>query len=293
MRLVVRGLCLLLALGSVASCEVSKQEVAAEYAEAPPAPRFAADPPSSRLSEIVVTGARATEISERRIARSHDITLRLPSTEVEAVQKRHLAECSKLNCEILSSSINRADESRIRASVSVRIPPQAFDAFIGILGESPSRITAHSEDAEDKTLAFIEVQKRLEIQTALRDRLMGMLKEPGQKKVEDLVDIETKLADVQTTIETDTAQRNYLLTLTETMAVSVDYVGTTAEAGGLDLSSLEFALTGFLRTIIGSLAMMIDFIAAIIPWLFFLALAVWASRRAYRRWKARRSVQTS
>jgi hypothetical protein len=293
----LRALFVVLLCVGLAACEQRKQEVAYDTLEAeappPPPPRFDAPPPRFAASApaVVIREAGAAESPDRRrIARSHSLNVRLPSSEVEATQKRHLAECEKLGCEILNSSINRDDEKRVRGSLSVRVPPAGLKAFLDLLAQPPATIAEHNESAQDRTLEFIEVEKRLEVQTALRDRLIGMLKEPGRKEVKDLIEIETKLAQVQTRIETDTAQRNYLVALTDTIAVTVAYAGTTAEAGGFDLSSLRFAITGFFDSLVASLAEVIGFVAIAIPWVLFGTLLVWAWRRLYRCWKARKTT---
>jgi hypothetical protein len=169
----------------------------------------------------------------------------------------------------------------------VRIAPDAFAAFADILTAPPARTVTHSTASEDKTIPLLDTEKRLEVKTALRDRLAAMLKEPGAKSLPDIFAVEKELAQVQGDIESIVAQRDYLRTVTETVRVNVAYVGLTAQAAGLDLSPISRAGSRFGETLVESVAALISFVAAIVPWLPLFALLWWAVRRALRRWRAR------
>jgi hypothetical protein len=121
----------------------------------------------------------------------------------------------------------------------------------------------------------------------LRDRLSVMLQEPGPKSPAELATIEKELAEVQGDIESIAAQRDYLRTITETVRVNVSYVGLAAQAGGIDLSPISRTVSSIGATLVGSAAVLISFLVAIVPWLPIFALLAWAARRARRRWRAR------
>jgi uncharacterized protein DUF4349 len=234
--------------------------------------------------------ARAAQSpADKRLAITHSFTLRLAATEVEPVQQRHLAECAKLGCTVLSTNLDRSIESRISARISMRIAPESYQAFVAVISAPPAEIVMHSESAEDKTAAILDVDKRLEVKTTLRDRLAAMLKDPGAKSAADLAAIEKELAQVQGDIEAIVAQRDYLRTLTDTVRVDITYRGVAAQAGGFDVSPIKQAVDGIGRTLVGSVAALISFLAAAVPWLPVIALVVWGGRRAMRRWRARRA----
>jgi Domain of unknown function (DUF4349) len=227
--------------------------------------------------------------SARRLAISHNFILRLPSAEVEATQKKHLAECSRLGCTIMQTQLDRSSEGRINARASVRIAPDAYAAFVTVIAALPSEVIGHSESAEDKTLPLLDVEKRLEVKSALRDRLTAMLRDSSARSVADVVAIEKELAEVQGEIEAAVAQRDYLRTQVDTVRVDIAYNGQPALIGGVDLSPISFALSGSGRTIVASVAALISFIAAVAPWLPLIALLGWIARRLRLRWKARKA----
>src|SRR5262245_56093837 len=45
-----------------------------------------------------------------RLAISHTFALRLPSSEVESIQQKHLAECAKLGCTVLNTRVDRSSQ---------------------------------------------------------------------------------------------------------------------------------------------------------------------------------------
>ncbi len=227
----------------------------------------------------------------KHLAVSHIFTLLLPSDQVEAIQNRHLAECVKLGGAVLETRLDRTNVGRISARTSIRLSPQAYTAFVTIMTAPPAEVMTHVEMAEDKTLPMIDVEKRLEVKTTLRDRLTSMLREPGKKSAADLAAIEKELAQVQADIEAATSQRDYLRTITETIKIDINYNGMAAQAGQIDLSPIDFAIKGIGRTIVSSIAMLISFIAAIVPWLPAIALIVWGVRRSLRRWKERKAAR--
>jgi hypothetical protein len=247
-------------------------------------------PPKQQASVPVASAVRAQTPDregavQKHMAVSHGFVLRLPAGDVEQSQRRHIDACVKAGGTILASQLNRADDGRVNASLSLRISPAAFEAFATLLAAPPATIVSHAEITEDKTVAVLDVEKRLEIKRALRDRLQAMLKDPGKANVADLVAIEKELAQVQGEIESAVAQQEYLRTLTETIKVDVTYQGVVVAAAGVDLSPITNALHNVGRTLVTSVGALISFLAMVLPWLPMVALALWAVARSWRKWR--------
>ena len=226
----------------------------------------------------------------QRIAVTRGFTLRLPSIEVAAVQERHLAECAKLGCIVLETRLDRLSEGRISAHASVRVAPDRYPAFAAVITVPPAQVMTRSERAEDVTVAVLDVDKRLEVKTALRDRLTAMLRDPGTKNAADLAAIEKELAQAQGDIEVAIAQRDYLRTITETVRVVIIYDGRPVVVAGYDFSPIKRAADGIGQTLITSVASLIVALAAVVPWLPVMVLVVWGIRWSFRRWRAHRAV---
>lgn len=227
--------------------------------------------------------------AQAKLAVTHRFDLSLPSDQVEAVQRRDLDECHKLGCTVLTTSLQHGVQNSVYARMSVRISPQSFDAFAKALAAAPAHITSHAQTAEDKTIPLLDVEKRLEAKTALRDRLEAMLKDPATNTTADLLAIEKELAQIQGEIESATAQRDYLRTITDTVKVDIAYDGIVAEVGGVDLGPLKRAASNFGDTVLASVATLIYVFAALLPWLPVILGLGWAIRRSFRRWRAARA----
>jgi len=98
-----------------------------------------------------------------------------------------------------------------------------------------------------------------------------------------LVAVEKQLADVQGTIESETAQRDYLRTITDTVKVDVAYNGLIQQAGPFDVSPIRAAADRFVHDVIFSVGQLISCVAYALPWLPLAALAGWIARLLFRR----------
>lgn len=245
-----------------------KREVAAPRLGAPTMRGFAMAAPSGN--------------PDQHIAISHIFVLELPSAAVEATEQKNLTDCLAAGCTVLSTRIDRLQNSEIQGSISVRIAPDRYPAFASDITAPPATLQSHTETAEDKTVPLLDIEKRLGAQTALRDRLSQMLKQAGTS-VTDLVAVEKQLADVQGMIESETAQRDYLRTITDTVKVDVNYNGVVQQAGPFDISPIRIAINEFLHTLIESFGTMIFAIATALPWLPLVAVIGWGLSYLLRR----------
>src|SRR5476651_1316681 len=70
---------------------------------AEPTNHFHAAPSVSQLAPDRSSG------DGRRLEVTHQFTLRVPNAETEGIQQKHIAECIKLGCAIVSTSIDRSN----------------------------------------------------------------------------------------------------------------------------------------------------------------------------------------
>jgi Domain of unknown function (DUF4349) len=244
--------------------------------------RLAQLPPNAPAQPPQQTG------SARRIAITRSFTLRLPGNEVAAIQQRHLAECARLECTVLETRLDKLGDGRVSARASVRIAPERYPTLADVITARPVEVIAQSERADDRTIAVLDVDKRLEVKTALRDRLTAMLNDPATtKSVADLVAIEKELVQAQGDIESATTQRNYLRTITETVQVDITYDGRQVVVAGYDFSPIKRAVDSIGGTFAMSVASLITLVATAVPWLPVIALLVWGARRGLHRWRTR------
>ena len=249
-------------------------------------------PPTTdmRMAQLPNAPSQPQAGPTRRIAVTRSFTLRMPGNEVSAVQERHLAECAKLECTVLETRLDQLGDGRVSARASVRITPERYPALAAVITARPVEVTAQSERADDRTIAVLDVDKRLEVKTALRDRLTTMLNDPATKSVADLIAIEKELVQAQGDIEAATTQRNYLRTITETVQVDITYDGRQVVVAGYDFSPIKRAVDSIGGTFAISVASLITFAATVVPWLPVIVLLMWGARRGLRRWRTARST---
>lgn len=234
-------------------------------------------PPPPAAGNVSATG------QQRRIASSHSFTLRVPAADIDAVQKRHIETCLKLACTVLSSQISRTDANWGNGSLSVRVAPNAFEEFVKSLSSPPARIVSRAETAEDKTVAILDVEARLKAKKALRDQLEGLAKQSGKGSLADLLAVQRELANVQGEIEAGTAQYAYLTSLTDTIKIDISYTSDPTLTPVSDFQPIAQAIERARYTFAHSVAALINFLVAVVPWVPVLALLVWGIRKLWRR----------
>lgn len=244
-------------------------------------PLLAACTPSQFYDSV----SESPQSTDRNAAVTYRFTVRVPNAEIETIQQGHLAECAKLGCSVLGTSVDRASAGRATARASVRIKPESFGAFAAKLAAAPAQIITRSRSTEDLAAPIFDAERRLGVKTVVRDRLTAMLHDQSAKTAADLVTIEKELAQAQADIEAVTAQRDTLRTRTDTVKIEINYVGVASVA---DLTPIRQAINTVGETVVGSISTLITTVVAIVPWLPVIALIWWAARRGMRRWRSRK-----
>jgi hypothetical protein len=134
-------------------------------------------------------------------------------------------------------------------------------------------------ESEDKTDEVVDVEARLKNTSELRDRLRKLLSTPNTS-VKDLVEVESQLARVQQELDSAEGKRLALANQTEKIAVTVDIRSRRAigEAGAW--APVHAAFTGVARTLAWSIAGLVTFVVAVLPWtLLLVPIVIWWRRR--------------
>lgn len=115
-------------------------------------------------------------------------------------------KASELGGYLESSSLyGSADNGSRSASETYRIPADNYQDFLNAAGDIGS-MTYRSEQTEDITGQYVDVQARLDSLKTQRDRLEEL--RDKAETLEDLLTIESSLSDVQYQLESYTAQLN-------------------------------------------------------------------------------------
>ncbi|MBI3855236.1 MAG: DUF4349 domain-containing protein [Planctomycetes bacterium] len=146
-------------------------------------------------------GARAPEPAAvqdtRKIIRTGDVSL-----EVESYEATYTRLNDYVNAErgqIAGANTQKMANGKIRATVTVRMLPERFEAFLAKLKEFGT-IQNQSIGSQDITKAYIDLETRLNSKKILAERLAKLLAD-GKGSVKELMDVEVQLGNTNEAIE--------------------------------------------------------------------------------------------
>lgn len=217
------------------------------------------------LTEVTEPTALSTA-AKRYIALRHSLTVETEAEKMQAAFDATVANCEKLNCQILNANYNRETlYSGTSASLSARVPPRSVEIFLAGLAKN-SEVLQHHRDSEDKTDSVIDAEARIKNLTEFRDSLRAMLTDKSAK-FKDLIEVQRQLVDTQSQLDTIQGVRKVLAQETELVAVTIEF---TAKQGITEkgfFSPVLQALNQAGHVMMESLAAVITFAVTILPWL--------------------------
>jgi hypothetical protein len=133
----------------------------------------------------------------------------IEASNPKAARKALTDSLTKLGGYIDEESENNDDgNNRKNYVLSVRIPAQQFERFLTTVSSTADHIESKSIRIKDVTTEFIDVTTRLKNKTLLEDRYKALLQKAT--KMADVLEVENKLTEIRTDIETTQGQLNYL-----------------------------------------------------------------------------------
>ena len=231
----------------------------------------------------------AVSAAPRYVAVRHKLQLIAPGSELVKSVEAVAAFCGTIQCEVLSSSVvNETRESNPSGSLSMRVAPGDLNKLLDFAGKR-GKVVQHSTESEDKTASVIDVEARLKNLTDFRDNLRKMVAKPGAS-VADLVQIQEKLSETQSEVDSEATKRKFLSNETEKVAVDIDFRAEKTASSASVFAPIGDALSDFGSVLADSLAVLITAIAAIIPWLIVIVPGIWFLVRLWRRWRKKRAA---
>ena len=203
---------------------------------------------------------------------------------VEAAWKAATDACIAAGCELLASNISHDDERRpASAALEARVPPAALSAFLAKVSALGS-VGQHTTSSEDKTNEVIDVEARQKNMVEFRDKLRQMLATPNAK-LQDLIEVQRELTRVQSELDSLASQRKVLASQTEKVHVKLFFSSKPSMLEAETWGPVKRAVMSAGHVLAGSVAALIDFVVAVLPWL----LLLWASVKGLRAlWRRRR-----
>ena len=257
-----------------------------------------AAPGAAEIPETVLITGSMIRAAGPKLAYTHSLAIEMADDKVAPRYDRARTACLEdqtLNCNLLEASITVGNANagiRPNASLSVRLPHDSVAKFqAGLLEPLPDEgpgepsVRRSSTNAEDLTLQITDNDRRLAQATDYRDRLT-VLSRRGDAKVDDLIQVQEKLSEVQSSIEAMTIESRQLNTRVDTEMLNISlgsYDRLTSVA-----SPLGEAWRNAARELGRSAASAFLFVVVLLPWVPLVALGGFI---AVRLWRLVRSVR--
>jgi hypothetical protein len=171
-------------------------------------------------------------------------------------------------------------------TLNIRIPAKNFDAFLGAVSSTATKIDSRNIRIKDVTTQYIDTKTRLDNKLQLEKRYLSLLNRAG--KMRDLLDIEEKLTEIRSDIEATQGQLNYMSKQVEYSSLAITFYTRQPEqvaAGNGFGYKLKNALISGWDTL-QSL-----FFSLISSWPILLIIAV--PIVLIRRWKSNKAVKAA
>jgi len=144
---------------------------------------------------------------EKKIIKEGEISIEAGNPQ--AARKALTDSLAKLGGYVEEERENKnKDIGRKYYTLSVRIPAQQFERFLNAVSSEADHIESKRIRIKDVTTEYIDVTTRLKNKTLLENRYKVLLQKAT--KMADILQVENKLSDIRTNIETIQGQLNYL-----------------------------------------------------------------------------------
>ncbi len=254
------------ATDAMATEEVQADQTSAAQSAARGYEKAAAAPPQQQVEKKV--------IKEGELA--------FETGNIAETKKKLLELTRSLGGYIETESQQKDDYSKNSTySMTVRMPAQNFEKLVDGLTDQASHIDNKSIRSTDVTTQYIDIKTRLETKKALEQRYLELLKKAG--RMEDILSIEGKLAEVRSDIESTQGQFNYLSKQVAYSTLTVSFYTKALVEGDGFFHKLKNAFSTGFDVLAGLFFGMI----AIWPIILILLIVIWFLRRY---WKKRRGT---
>lgn len=223
-----------------------------------------------------------------QIAYSYSVTYAFDRSTVAEVQGQQLDLCRRLGsgrCLVVRSSLNTPgpDDHVVTDEAVLMIDATRADAvtrrFDAIAERGGARRSNRQVEAEDVTRQVIDTDAKVRAKQALAERLLAIIR-GGNGKVGELVAAERAYASTNEELEAAKAQQAALAQRVAMSKLTITYTFNDLPGGD---SPVRASLATAGATLSASVAVMVTFIVAALPWIVTGGLLLFGLRRLARR----------
>ena len=234
---------LLILFGSVLACSASKE-------------------PVNRAKAVEIRNDK-TESNGKMLAYEHAVTIKHTQSEILSHYNSTIKLCQsnvEINCSILSASYSIGSYNR--SSIKMRVNPNGVDTLIKH-AKDKGEITIQSTSIDDLTKSFVETEKRIEMLTRYRDKLLE-IQIKAANDVESLIKIAKELTATQSQIERTQSSKYRLEQRTDRDLLMITFIHSAKNESMWD--SLSSSIADMPENFTYGLSETIEEIVYLIPW---------------------------
>lgn len=215
---------------------------------------------------------------EKKIVKEGEI--RFKTTDIADTRKALYVSLKKMGGYVAEESENNdSEDAENEITLHTRVPAKSFDAFLTEISTNAESVDSKSIRITDVTAQFIDVSTQLTYKKKLEQRYLELLGKSS--KISDLLEIESKLSEIRSSIESTQGQLNYLTKQVEYSSLDITFYSrqTVTKKGESYAHKIKIALLDGWR-ILGR--MFFGFIARWPIWLMLLG-ALYLSKKWIRK----------
>lgn len=157
--------------------------------------------------EMILNAPTAERSTGQKIIKQGEI--RFEAADIAKTRAEIIRNVKSLNGYIESDSENTdGGQGEKQFTLTVKVPASNFEKLLGGVSAGAARIDSRNVNTQDVTSTYIDVKTRLANKAELEKRYLQLLKKGS--RIADLLQIEEKLTEIRSDIESTQAQFNHL-----------------------------------------------------------------------------------
>lgn len=152
--------------------------------------------------------------------------LRFESEDLSATAETVYKNVKKYRAQIQYDTEGK-DEYSLTRTMTVRIPSQYFEVFLGEIGKGVKYFDTKEISSEDVTEQYVDTEARIKAKKILEQRYLELISKA--KKVSEILEIEKELSAIREEIEAKEGQLRYMQSRVALSTVNIEFYKTIAE----------------------------------------------------------------
>lgn len=149
----------------------------------------------------------STVDTSKKITKEGDIHFQ--TADVVLTRKHIIQNVQKLGGYVFDDNQTKDEGSNKKEyNLKVRVPAKNFDKLLDTVADAADRIDSKNINIKDVTTEYIDTKTRLDNKKKLEDRYLQLLSKAN--KMSDMLQIEEKLEEIRSDIESTQGQLNYM-----------------------------------------------------------------------------------